>query len=147
MKILVATSGEGGLGDIVSPVFGRCPIFTIVDIEGKDINNVKVVQNQYASGTGGVGIQVAQFAVNEKVNVVMAGNFGPNASTVLMQAKIEAIQISNITVKEAVTKYLNKELPTTQQNPLITSANGPGMGYGRGRGRDMRRGRGGGRRK
>lgn len=142
MKIMVATT-KGGLDDIVSPVFGRCATFTIVEVEDKEIKNVKVIPNQYAGGMSGVGIQVAQFAVNEGVKAVLAGTFGPNASAVLMQAGIEIIQVSGMSVKDAVTKYLNKELAaSTYGAPIVPPVYGSGMGFGRGGGRGRGMGRG-----
>lgn len=131
MKILVATSGKGGLEDMVSPMFGRCPTFTIVTVDGKEIKDVKTLPNQYAGGMSGVGIQVAQFAANEKVNTVMAGSFGPNATSVLAQAGIEMVQIAGIKVEGAIKKYLSKELPSAA-NP--TAMQPPLYGLGRGRG-------------
>jgi predicted Fe-Mo cluster-binding NifX family protein len=142
MKILVATT-KGGLDDTVSPVFGRCATFTIIHVTEKRIEDTKIVPNRYAGGTGGVGIQVAQLAVNEKVNVVIAGTFGPNAANVLAQAGIEMVPVSGIAVKDAVMGYLNKELAASTGVPGVTGF-GPGMGWGRGRGRGRARGRGGG---
>ena len=142
MKLFIATSGKGGLDDTVSSLFGRASSFTIVYVEGMEIKDVKVIQNPYADGTGGVGIQVAQFAVNEKTNAVLAGSFGPNALPVLIQAGIETIQISNITVKEAITKYLNKELSTKQDNIPIPPVESAGMGMGRRKRHNKGQGRG-----
>jgi len=140
MKILVATT-KGGLDDTVSPVFGRCATFTIVHATEKRIEDTKIIQNLYAGGTGGVGIQVAQLAVNEKVNAVIAGTFGPNAASVLAQAGIEMVPVGGIAVKDAVMGYLNKELTPSTRVPGVTGY-GPGMGWGRGMGRGRARGRG-----
>ncbi|MCK4247318.1 MAG: NifB/NifX family molybdenum-iron cluster-binding protein, partial [Methanomicrobia archaeon] len=86
MKIAVSTM-NGGLEDSVSPMFGRCRNFTFVDIEGKEIKNTTVEQNQFAGAVGGAGIQAAQFIISEGADVIIAGNFGPNASSVFSQSK------------------------------------------------------------
>jgi len=112
MKIAVATI-NGGLEDSVSPVFGRCPNFTFVQVNEKEIENFEVKVNKFAQAFGGAGIQAAQFIVNEGAEVVIAGNFGPNAAMVLSQAGVKMIQAQG-NVKEVVVKYLNGELaPTT----------------------------------
>ncbi len=115
MKILVATQTKGGLEDLVSPVFGRAPTFTVVEVENKEIKDTKVHTNTAAAGFRGVGIQAAQFAANEKVNAVIAGNIGPYASSVLAQTGIEiATGFVGMKAKDAVDLYLKGRAPTYQ---------------------------------
>ncbi len=120
MKIVVATQGKGGLEDQVSPVFGRAPTFTIVEVENEKIGKVEVKPNPSASAFGGAGIQAAQFIANQGAKVVIAGNFGPNASMVLNQAGIEVF-ISVGKVREAVEDYLksSKTMQATQAIPAV----------------------------
>ncbi len=117
MKIIVATN-RGGLEDDVSPVFGRCQTFTIIEAEGSEIKNVEVVPNQFANAVHGAGIQAGQWVVNQKAKAVIAGNFGPNVSSILQQAGIEMI-VAQGKVKEVVEKYLRGELrsPSTPPSP------------------------------
>lgn len=119
MKILVATQSKGGLDDLVSPVFARAPTFTIVEVENKEIKKTEVETNTAASGFSGVGIQAAQFAASKGINVVIAGNFGPNASMVLSQAGIKVSPgFSGMKAKEAVENYL-KGGPSTPAYPTM----------------------------
>lgn len=141
MKICVATN-QGGLEDQVSPVFGRCPTFTFVDVEGKEIKNVEVTANGSAQAAGGAGIQAAQQVVSKGVNAVIAGNYGPNAHPILNQGGVDVIQMQGITVKDAVMKYIGGELKPVDQ-PTAPKFGGMGMGGGMGAGRGM--GMGGGR--
>jgi len=117
MKIIVATN-RGGLEDDVSPVFGRCQTFTIIEAEGSEIKNVEVVPNQFANAVHGAGIQAGQWVVSQKAKAVIAGNFGPNVSSILQQAGIEMI-VAQGKVKEVVEKYLRGELrsPSTPPSP------------------------------
>jgi len=117
MKIIVATN-RGGLEDDVSPVFGRCQTFTIIEAEGSEIKNVEVVPNQFANAVHGAGIQAGQWVVSQKAKAVIAGNFGPNVSSILQQAGIEMI-VAQGNVKEVVEKYLRGELrsPSTPPSP------------------------------
>ena len=146
----MAATTKGGLDDLVSEVFGRCATFTMVDVEGKDIKGANVVPNQFAGGTGGVGIQVAQMAVKEKVRAVLAGRFGPNASEVLAQAGIDMVPMAGVPVRQAVEKYLSREALAPTGNPTAKlpgpgDGAGPGMGAGMGRGKGRGMGMGGGR--
>jgi len=117
MKIIVATN-RGGLEDDVSPVFGRCQTFTIIEAEGSEIKNVEVVPNQFAYAVHGAGIQAGQWVVSQKAKAVIAGNFGPNVSSILQQAGIEMI-VAQGKVKEVVEKYLRGKLrsPSTPPSP------------------------------
>lgn len=127
-KVAVATQ-QGGLEDQISPVFGRCQTFTIVTTDGEEIRETEVIQNQHAKASSGAGIQAAGMVANKGVQVVIAGNFGPNVASVLNQSGIKMIPASDITVEEVIRKYFNGELqPVTQ----ATSPAKAGMGAGRG---------------
>ncbi len=154
MKIAIATN-TGGLDDTVSQVFARAPTFTIAEIEGGEIKDVRVIQNPAAAAGGGAGIQAAQILINEGVHAVIAGNFGPNASGLLAQTGISMISAPGTRVEDAV-KSAEKAGPSVPMNippaaPTIPYGPGYGMGYGagygmgRGRGMGMGRGRGRGR--
>jgi len=146
MKIGVATN-TGGLEDTVSQVFGRCPTYTIVETEGNEIKDSRVIQNPAANAGGGAGIQASQLLINEGVAAVMAGSFGPNASGVLAQAGIKMIPVQGISVKEAVGKFSSGELSetsaqTTNQQPYAGQYSSPVSGYGTGYGAGYGRGYG-----
>ena len=154
--MIAAATNTGGLEDQISTIFGRCPTYTFVEVEGNEIKNAVVEPNPAASAAGGAGIQAAQFIVGKKVKAVLAGEFGPNATGVLTSAGVEMISVRGMTVREAIERYLRGELKGTpvsggysapqvgeQLPPPPAGAYGGGYGYGRGMG--MGRGRGGGR--
>jgi len=107
MRIVVATNG-GGLEDSVSPVFGRCPAFVIIDAEGGEIRNVEVVPNPSAGAVHGAGIQTAQFVLSKGAEVVISGNFGPNVSSILQQAGVKMV-VTQGNVEEVVKRYISGE--------------------------------------
>ena len=120
-RIVFATQGPGGLDDIVSPVFGRCPTFTIVDIDNGQVINVTVQQNPAMNAIGGAGMQAAQIIASSGANAVVAGNFGPNATQALMSLGIQMIPgISGVSVKDAIDMYLKKQF-TTPTTPMAPS--------------------------
>lgn len=140
-KIAVATQ-KGGLEDQVSSVFGRCQNFTFVETEDGEIRNSEVVANQYANATGGAGIQAAGFISKQGVDAVIAGDFGPNISSVLNQPGIKMVPATGISVRKAVEKYLAGETqPVTETTPssVPNSSRRGGRGGGRGMGRGMGR--------
>ena len=144
MRIAIATN-SGGLEDVVSSVFARAPTFTIVDVENGEIKDVRVMQNPAAMAGGGAGIQASQILVNEGVQAVIAGNFGPNASGVLAQAGIAMISMPGVKVEDAVKSAEKSGASVQAQAPMAPPAPpmyGPGMGYGWGRGMGFGRGRG-----
>ena len=144
MRIAIATN-SGGLDDVVSSVFARAPTFTIVDVENGEIKDVRVMQNPAAMAGGGAGIQASQILVNERVQAVIAGNFGPNSSGVLAQAGVAMISMPGAKVEDAVKSAEKSGMSVQAQTPMAPPAPpmyGPGMGYGWGRGMGYGRGRG-----
>jgi len=128
MKIAVSTT-NGGLEDEVSPLFGRCAKFTIVDADGKEIKNTVVLDNPSFSAGGGAGIQAAQYILNEKIEAVISGNFGPNASEVLMRGGVKMYQFQGI-VREAVEKCLKGDLKPLETPTVKGHFGMGGMGHG-----------------
>ncbi len=109
MRIAVSTT-NGGLDDKVSEVFGRAVSFTIVDVEDGEIKSIEVVRNDYAVRGGGAGIAVSQFLADKGVEVVLTGNVGPNALSVLNSAGIKVYRAGGMKVSEAIEKFLKGEL-------------------------------------
>lgn len=138
MKIAVATT-RGGLDDAVSPVFGRCPTFTLVDVENGEIVSHEAIQNPYAGAAGGAGIQAAQLIVSKGAQAVLAGAFGPNATNVLSQGGVQTVPAQG-PVKENVLEFAAGRL-TPSSGPTVAAFAGRGAGTGRGMGRRMGRGR------
>ncbi|MGQ4913820.1 MAG: NifB/NifX family molybdenum-iron cluster-binding protein [Candidatus Asgardarchaeia archaeon] len=131
-RIAFATQGSGGLDDIVSPVFGRCPTFTIVEIEDGQIKNVTVQQNPAMNAIGGAGIQAAQIIASLGATAVVAGSFGPNATNALMSLGIRTIPgVAGITVRDAVNQYISGQLgaPTGMPPQPIYSSAMPPVSY------------------
>ncbi len=126
---IAATTQNGGLQDTIIPQFGRAPTFTIVEVEGDKIKSVEVVENRAAQQLSGAGISAAQTVIDKGVQVVLTGNVGPKAMSVLSSAKIRIYSAAGLTVEEAVKKLIAGEL-----NEITTPSGGMGRGMGRGMG-------------
>lgn len=133
MKIAVSSMEDKGLESQLSPMFGRCPYFVIVEVEGKEIKNSKTIQNTAAAQFGGAGITAAQLVANENVDVVISGAIGPRAFQVFQQLGIKAFRGIPGTVKQNVEAYLEGKL----QEITIPGPLGRGFGGGKGFGRNF----------
>lgn len=92
---------------MVSPVFGRCPTFTVVDVEGGEIKGVQVIPNQAMYAPHGAGIAAVQTLANLGVKIILAGRFGPWASQATMQFGIQTLTVPpGIKVRDAVYRYV-----------------------------------------
>jgi len=109
MKIAFASSSKGGLDDKVSDQFGRCPTFTIVTVESGKIVNVVAVENPGYKAVSGAGIKAVQKLIDEGVDAVVAGNFGPNAEAALYEVGIKVYVMKDLTIKEALDRILSEK--------------------------------------
>ncbi len=75
----------------MSSFFGAAKTFTVIELEGKQIKDVKTVANPAASYTHGRGRTVVQMLADMKVDTVLASEFGPGASVILEQNRISKI--------------------------------------------------------
>ena len=143
MKIAVASNGAD-LSAQSSPIFGRCPLYIMVDTETMAF---ELIENPAMGAPGGTGIQAAQFVIEKGAQAVIAGSTGPNAYQVFQSAKIPVYLFSGGTVRDAIEAFKAGNLQATG------SANAPahagmsigqtrGSGAGMGRGMDMGRGMG-----
>ena len=107
-KIAVSSQGQS-LDDMLDPRFGRCPNFVIAEIDNGKILNDKSIPNSSAGKGGGAGISAAQLMGNEKVEVVITGNVGPNAYQVLSTLGIEMYSGAG-KVRDSIEDYIQGKL-------------------------------------
>ena len=134
MKVAVSATG-GSLDAPVSPRFGRCPYYVIVDT---DTMNFEAMPNANMGAPSGAGIAAAQTIAQRGVEAVLTGNFGPNASMVLSQAGIKMVTGAQGSVRQAVEAFKSGSL---KPGPAVGYGQGSFYG-GRGAGRGMGMGRG-----
>jgi len=112
LRIAIPTKGQGGLEDVVPDVFGRANTFTIVDIQSNTVKNVKVLENPAVSYEHGAGPIVVKMLIDNKVNIVIAAEFGPGVSTLLDQHKVTKITVQ---AGSSVSESLKNVLPQIQK--------------------------------
>jgi len=109
LRIAVPTKAHAGLEDVVSEVFGKTKTFTLVDVEDGMVKKVQVIDNPAASYDHGAGPIAVKTLIDLKVNMVLAGEFGPGASSLLEQHKIKKLSVKpNINVADCVKESLSK---------------------------------------
>jgi len=107
MKIAITASNNDGLEAKVDSRFGRAPFFAIVDIDSLDID---FINNAATGARGGAGVMAAQTIVDQKVDALISGNFGPKAFSGLDAANIKLYSFQGGTIKEAIDSLKNGSL-------------------------------------
>ena len=108
MRIAVSADNKNGLESIVSPHFGRCPHFVLVDLAERDVQDVQAVDNPYyAQHQPG---QVPAFINSLGANVMLTGGMGGRAIMFFQQFGIEGVTGAYGTVRQSVESYLGGQL-------------------------------------
>ena len=116
MRIAISTDGGS-----VSMHFGRCPSFTIADIENGQLTKKEIVKNP-----GHVPGAIPQFLHQKGVNCIIAGGMGMRATGFFTELGIKTILGINGSVDETIDKLLTGDLESGQS----TCNPGEGKGYG-----------------
>lgn len=109
-RIAVATGKNGGLDDRVSDVFGRAATFTLIDVDGGQIKNVKILKNPATSYTHGAGPIVVKTLIDLGVNTVIGSELGPGALALLKQHNISMVKVNRGTLVRDAIKKVGLEL-------------------------------------
>ena len=116
MRIAISTDGE-----FVSAHFGRCPSFTIIDIEDGKILKKDVVDNP-----GHQPGFIPQFLHKKGVNCIVAGGMGIRATGFFNDLGIQAI----VGVSGNIDEVIEKLLKGTLEGGESLCKPGAGKGYG-----------------
>lgn len=105
MRVAVSADDDSGLASVISPHFGRCPYYVLVDLDGREMRSVRTVENPYY-GRHQPG-QVPGFIKSEGADVMLAGGMGRRAIGLFREYGIEAMTGASGTVQHALDQYLN----------------------------------------
>lgn len=133
MKIAISATGVS-LDAEVDPRFGRCQYFVIID---PDTMQFESMQNPNTMAAGGAGISTGQAIANSGVQVVLTGDYGPNAYQVLSATGVQVITGVAGKIRDAVQGYKSGQFRAVPPPTM-----GPHSGKGRRRGRARVMGRG-----
>ncbi len=108
MKIAVSSDGDK-LHNKVDQRFGRCPYFLVIEIDGKEVGTFEAVINEGAVQGHGAGIKAAEQMGEKKVDAVITGQLGPNATNVLKKLEIKAYSASGV-ITDVLTDFVEDKL-------------------------------------
>ncbi len=116
MKIAISTDGNK-----VSPHFGRCPQFTIIEVEKNKLIDKKVVENP-----GHHPGFLPQYLNKIGASCIVAGGMGMRAKELFSQAGIEAV----LGVEGEIDEVINKIIDGSLEEGESICQPGRGKGYG-----------------
>jgi predicted Fe-Mo cluster-binding NifX family protein len=116
MRIAISTDGE-----YVSGHFGRCPSFTIVEIENSEIKSKEVVYNP-----GHHPGFIPEFLHKKGVDCIVTGGMGRKAAEFFKQYGIDTVVGITGTIEETLKKIRNGTLASKES----LCRPGAGKGYG-----------------
>jgi predicted Fe-Mo cluster-binding NifX family protein len=112
MRIAISADDRNGLDSVVSPHFGRCPHYILVDVDDHGVEAVNAVDNpHYGQHAPGV---VPGFIHSQGVDVMLTGGMGGRAIAFFEQLGIEAVTGASGTVRRALELYLGGQLRGVQ---------------------------------
>lgn len=113
MKIAITTSGPD-INSNIDPRFGRCAYFLLIEGSSLESGDIKwdALPNPAINARGGAGTQAAQYISDQNVQVVISGDFGPNAFSTLQSAGISMylFKSENTTAMECIKMFQADEL-------------------------------------
>jgi predicted Fe-Mo cluster-binding NifX family protein len=97
MKIAIAAEGKN-LDSEISVRAGRAPFYLIFE----DKKMLEAIKNPFAVGGGGAGWSVAHMLVDKGVNLVIAGEIGPNMIAALKDKGLDYKEESGKKISEVI---------------------------------------------
>jgi predicted Fe-Mo cluster-binding NifX family protein len=112
IRVAVSADDGSGLDSVVSPHFGRCPYFIVIDLEGCEVQQVTAVANPYFSHHQPG--QVPRFIRERDADVMLTGGMGRRAIGLFEQYGIQAVTGASGTVLRSLEQYLGGALQGAQ---------------------------------
>lgn len=112
MRVAVSADDRNGLDSVVSPHFGRCPYFVLVDLDSRQVGQVTAVENPFY-GHHQPG-QVPQFIREQGADVMLTGGMGHRAIQFFDQYGIQAVTGASGTVRRSLEHYLGGALQSAE---------------------------------
>jgi predicted Fe-Mo cluster-binding NifX family protein len=108
MRIAISADDGNGLDSVVSPHFGRCPYFVLVDLDGQEVKAVNAVNNPFY-GNHRPG-QVPALISSYGVDVMLTGGMGHRAISYFGEFGIQPVTGAVGTVRQSLEGFLGGAL-------------------------------------
>jgi predicted Fe-Mo cluster-binding NifX family protein len=107
MKLFITSNGNS-ISQTIDSSFSRCSFFLIYETED---DSYEFKENPFQNAQTSVGVSVAQFAIDNGVNAVIAANPGPREFNLLKEAKIPVYHSpANTKLRAVITAFEKGEL-------------------------------------
>ena len=107
MKIAIPTEKHMKYEDTVADTFSRAPTFTLISLENGEPSTVTVIDNKASEYSQGAGPLAAKTLKEKGVTVILSGELGPGAKTILQTLGIDFYQTEiGKTVKDVIDEWL-----------------------------------------
>lgn len=100
MRIAIATDGNS-----VSPHFGRCRVYTLVDVNDDEVINRQILENP-----GHKPDFLPEFLHNNQVDCIVSGGMGRKAHALFDQYNIEAVVGVEGDIETVIDKLLDGKI-------------------------------------
>jgi len=104
MRIAISAENNQDFDSVVAHHFGRCPFFALVEVDGKEIQSVSMIENPFYAGHQPG--QVPGFIKEQNADVMLSGGMGGRAIQFFNQFGIETATGASGSVKEAAEAFL-----------------------------------------
>jgi predicted Fe-Mo cluster-binding NifX family protein len=115
LRLAIPSIGIKGMREVVSPVFAKAPVFTVIDIVEGEVKELRKEKNPASDLKQGSGPIAAKNLKDMGVDVIVTGEMGPGARTLMEISGIKVIMVEpGIKVSDAIAtalKELNLEKP------------------------------------
>ena len=110
----IPTLDEGGLLSEISMHFGRTPYFTIIKFENDEIKDIHAIEiiGKHIGGSK----TPAEIALNSGLDVLICGNLGPKAVSMLQDSGMEVYSGASGNVKDAFNAWKTGMLQLADEN-------------------------------
>ena len=113
--IVVPTEGDRGMRDSVSNIFAKALYFTFVEVIDGRKEQVTIEENESSGLSQGTGPIVMKSFKDRGVHVVLAGEVGPGARTLMDMSGIRLFKVEPGTrVSEAIKLYIDSQVLESQ---------------------------------
>ncbi len=108
MRIAISAETNQEFESVVAHHFGRCPFFALVEVEGKEIQSISMIDNPFFAGHQPG--QVPGFIKENNADVMLSGGMGGRAIQFFSQFGIEPATGASGTIRDAVEDFLAGKL-------------------------------------
>jgi len=107
MKIAIPSVDDKGLDSFVEQHFGRAKYYTIIELKGKEIEKIEVIENPFIRHSPG---EIPRFLKSLNVDVAITGGIGRRAVQFFEELGINIVSGVSGKISDVVKAFIEGEL-------------------------------------